>query len=135
MLTVKVLNNIFGDLQIYQGVVTIRKFVQIDDPVKMYLKQMGQISLLSRSEELALAKMIEKKEKEFKDIIFKINIGREKIIETVEDYLDNDYNLDDVLDVDPGANVERLEKGKRNLIKRLKLSKKKDIVLNLLQSK
>src|SRR3989338_11163895 len=32
---------------------------QLDDPVKMYLRQMGQISLLTREQELALAKKIE----------------------------------------------------------------------------
>ena len=39
-----------------QKKIKTRKFVQIDDPVKMYLKQMGQIPLLSRNEELELAK-------------------------------------------------------------------------------
>ena len=38
----------------------------LDDPVKMYLKQMGQISLLSRNEELELAKRIKTNEKEYK---------------------------------------------------------------------
>ncbi len=49
--------------------VKVRKFVQIDDPVKMYLKQMGQIPLLTRNEELTLAKHIKDTEKEFKRII------------------------------------------------------------------
>ncbi len=31
----------------------------LDDPVKMYLKQMGSISLLSRENEIELAKKIE----------------------------------------------------------------------------
>ena len=33
-----------------------------DDPVRLYLRQMGQISLLTREEELSLAKKIEEKE-------------------------------------------------------------------------
>ncbi|MBU1083950.1 MAG: RNA polymerase sigma factor RpoD, partial [Candidatus Omnitrophica bacterium] len=44
-----------------QKKVAMRKFVQIDDPVKMYLKQMGQIPLLTRNEELELAKRIKTK--------------------------------------------------------------------------
>lgn len=113
--------------------VKARKFVQIDDPVKMYLKQMGQIPLLSRSEELDLAKRIKKKEKEVKEIVFGIRIGREMALDAIEDALDNDYNVDDVLDVSPGASPERIEKTKRALIKRIRLSKKADTILKLME--
>jgi RNA polymerase primary sigma factor len=34
------------------------KFIPLDDPVKMYLKQMGSIPLLSRENEISLAKRI-----------------------------------------------------------------------------
>jgi RNA polymerase primary sigma factor len=109
-----------------------RKFVQIDDPVKMYLKQMGQIPLLSRAEELALAIRIKKKEKEFKEVIFSIKYGRETILEAIEDAMDNDCNLDDVLDVSTGTDLEKLKKRKYPLIKRIRLSKKQDTILKLM---
>jgi RNA polymerase primary sigma factor len=109
-----------------------RKFVQIDDPVKMYLKQMGQIPLLTRSEELDLAKRIKSNERDLKEIVFRIRVAREMVLDEIEDALDNDYNLDDVLDVPPGANAERLEKNKRTLIKRIKLSKKPDTIVPLM---
>jgi RNA polymerase primary sigma factor len=109
-----------------------RKFVQIDDPVKMYLKQMGQIPLLTRSEELELAKKIKTNEKRLKEIVFKIKIGRDMLLDEIEDSLDNDYNLDDVLDVPPGANAEKLEKIKRDLIKRIKLSTRNESILDLM---
>lgn len=115
-----------------QKKVKVRKFVQIDDPVKMYLKQMGQIPLLSRSEELDLAKRIKSKEKEFKEIVFTIKFARELALEEIEDALDNDYNLDEVLDVDPGYNPEKLEKQKRQIIKRIRISKKPDTIQALI---
>ncbi|MBD3379087.1 MAG: RNA polymerase sigma factor RpoD [Candidatus Omnitrophica bacterium] len=112
--------------------VAMRKFVQIDDPVKMYLKQMGQIPLLSRDEELDLAKRIKKKEKELKEIVFTIKMGREKVLDEIEEAIDNDYNLDDVLDIDPGADLEKLKLRKKEFIKRIRLSRKKDTLLKLL---
>lgn len=115
-----------------QQQVKSRKFVQIDDPVKMYLKQMGQIPLLTRSEELDLAKKIKTNEKRLKEIVFKIKIGRDMLLDEVEDSLDNDYNLDDVLDAPPGANVEKLEKIKRDIIKRIKLSTKNETIVELM---
>jgi len=38
------------------------KLESLDDPVRMYLKQMGQVPLLSREEEVAISKRIEKAE-------------------------------------------------------------------------
>ncbi|MBD3427261.1 MAG: RNA polymerase sigma factor RpoD [Candidatus Omnitrophica bacterium] len=116
-----------------QKKVKSRKFVQIDDPVKMYLKQMGQIPLLSRNEELELAKRIKKKEKDFKEIVFSIRMGRERALEQIEEAFDNDYNLDDVLDIQPGADLEKLEDKKRQLIKRIRLSKKNETIIKLMR--
>ncbi|MDD5634526.1 MAG: RNA polymerase sigma factor RpoD [Candidatus Omnitrophica bacterium] len=112
--------------------VKIRKFVQIDDPVKMYLKQMGQIPLLSRDEELNLAKRIKKREKEFKEIVFQMKIGREKVLAKIDEALASDYNLDDVLDVDPGYDPVRLKKQKLELIKRIRLTKNLDAIRKFL---
>lgn len=39
-----------------------------DDPIRMYLHQMGQVNLLSRDEEMALCKTIERSEKIVRDI-------------------------------------------------------------------
>ena len=109
-----------------------RKFVQLDDPVKMYLKQMGQISLLNRNEELELAKRIKRNEKEVKDIIFSVKSGRERLIGFIDDALENQYNLDDFLDIPPGSDPEKVEKKKRQLIKRIKLSRKKSSIVQLM---
>jgi len=115
-----------------QKPVKIRKFVQIDDPVKMYLKQMGQIPLLSRSEELELAKRIKSREKELKEIVFEIKLGRDRIIDEVQDVIDSDYALDEVLDVKTGADPERAKKQKADLLTRIRRATKKDTLLKLM---
>ena len=42
----------------------------LDDPVRMYLKQMGQVPLLTREEEVAISKRIEDAELKAQDILF-----------------------------------------------------------------
>ncbi|MBU6180364.1 MAG: RNA polymerase subunit sigma, partial [Verrucomicrobia bacterium] len=41
----------------------------LDDPVRMYLKQMGQVPLLNREQEVSISKRIEKSEAEVKKIL------------------------------------------------------------------
>mgnify|MGYP005839481257 CR=1 FL=1 len=46
----------------------------LDDPVRMYLKQMGQVPLLTREEEVAISKRIEEAEQLALDELFSISI-------------------------------------------------------------
>jgi RNA polymerase primary sigma factor len=52
----------------------------LDDPVRMYLKQMGQVPLLTREEEVAISKRIEKAELETRRILYGFGFcGKEHI--------------------------------------------------------
>ena len=52
----------------------------LDDPVRMYLKQMGQVSLLTREQEVEISKRIEVAENEVKRIIYSFGFaGKEHI--------------------------------------------------------
>ena len=53
---------------------TLPKNLSINDPVRMYLKEIGQISLLSLDEELALSKRIEEGDEEAKRILAESNL-------------------------------------------------------------
>lgn len=108
-----------------------RKYVKIDDPVKMYLKQMGQIPLLSREEELYLAKLIRRKEQEFKEALFKVQLGKEQILGYIEEAIENDYNLDDFLDLPAEVDLEKEKDKKKNIIKRIRLSSKEETLIKL----
>ncbi|MDD4955416.1 MAG: RNA polymerase sigma factor RpoD [Candidatus Omnitrophica bacterium] len=67
----------------------------VDDPVKMYLKQMGQIPLLSREEEVRLAKEIESKEELLRDEIFSTVIAKEAFLEISQKLFKDELNADD----------------------------------------
>jgi RNA polymerase primary sigma factor len=52
----------------------------LDDPVRMYLKQMGQVALLTRAQEVEISKRIEVAENEVRKIIYSLGFaGKEHI--------------------------------------------------------
>src|SRR5262249_40246679 len=52
----------------------------LDDPVRMYLKQMGQVPLLTREQEVEISKRIEQAEDEVKRVIYGLGFaGKEHI--------------------------------------------------------
>jgi len=57
---------------------------KVSDPVKMYLKEMGAISLLTREGEVDIAKRIEEGEKESLTLLLKCCVGVDYIIELGE---------------------------------------------------
>ena len=57
------------------------KQFQTTDPVKLYLKDMGSILLLSHDEEISIAKRIEKGEKIITHALSKTELTLEKIFE------------------------------------------------------
>src|SRR3990167_1064681 len=73
------------------------KFIPLDDPVKMYLKQMGSIPLLSRENEISLAKRIEEAEIKFAEALFKTSLARKEAITIINKVLKGEINVEDVI--------------------------------------
>lgn len=71
------------------------RFLPLDDPVKMYLKQMGSISLLSREHEIELAKKIEEAELNFKRVALVTRFVRNEMISVAEDILEEKISLEE----------------------------------------
>jgi len=85
----------------------------LDDPVKMYLKQMGQIPLLSREDEVSLARDIEEKEIALRLEVFKTKIAREEFLTLANQVISDQVNLDDVIKGEVryrGAELRRIKK-------------------------
>jgi RNA polymerase primary sigma factor len=93
---------------------------QLDDPVKMYLRQMGQISLLTREQELALAKKIEAAELAYRDAILRSKITRREILRLTDILIEGGLNPEDYSKDDPNLKREELVEQLVGLRRRLK---------------
>jgi RNA polymerase primary sigma factor len=71
---------------------------QMDDPVRMYLRQMGQIPLLTRDEELELAKRIEADEMEFRKVLFESPYSRVFILELSAQLIKKELPVEEYVD-------------------------------------
>ena len=89
------------------------RFLPLDDPVKMYLKQMGSISLLSREHEIELAKKIEAAEEKFKLAVLATRFARQEILAVADDILNGKVNLEEVV-------KEGIKVRKDNILKKFK---------------
>jgi len=71
----------------------------VGDPVRQYLREMGSVNLLSREEEIRIAKRIERGEKKVIKALSKTNIVLNSVIELGRDVLEGVKDIDEVIDV------------------------------------
>ena len=69
----------------------------LDDPVRMYLKQMGQVPLLTREEEVAISKRIEKAELRAQDALFSTTLTLEFQNNIIQKLLNREERFDRVV--------------------------------------
>ena len=106
---------------------------QLDDPVKMYLRQMGQISLLTREQELALAKKIEAAELAYRDAILQLKIARREILRLTDLLVEGELNPEDYSKDDPNLKREELVEQLVALRRRLKKARSKTRARRVIQ--
>ena len=70
-----------------------------DDPVRMYLMQMGQIPLLNRAEEIASAKQIERTRRRFRHSMLATDYVLQGAVEFLERVRDGQLRLDRTIEV------------------------------------
>ncbi|MFL5329668.1 MAG: RNA polymerase sigma factor RpoD [Gemmataceae bacterium] len=80
---------------------------RIDDPVRMYLTQMGEIPLLKRDEEIALAKKIEVTRRRFRRKVLECDFALRQVVDVLERVASNDLPFDRTIKVSLTENLEK----------------------------
>ncbi len=95
----------------------------IDDPVRMYLQQMGEIPLLTRDQEIRLAKRIETTRKRFRKKILESEYVLDKVLEILEEVqrgdlpFDRTMRMSDALDLSKEEIINRLSANINTVLK------------------
>ncbi|MBW1917692.1 MAG: RNA polymerase sigma factor RpoD [Deltaproteobacteria bacterium] len=91
--------------------------IKIGDPVKMYLKEMGMVSLLTREGEVEIAKRIEQGEKEVICALLETTAGTKEILSVAEKIAQKKMAWDDLADDLEAKPETELVSNKDDLVK------------------
>jgi RNA polymerase primary sigma factor len=94
----------------------------VGDPVRQYLREMGNVNLLSRVEEVKIAKRIERGEKKVIKALSKTNIVLNSVIELGRDVLEGIKDIDEVINTHEDIEDEsKRQKVRDNFLKQFEL--------------
>jgi RNA polymerase primary sigma factor len=80
---------------------------RIDDPVRMYLTQMGEIPLLTREQEISLAKKIEVTRKRFRRKVLECDYALRTVVTVLQQVHEGDLPFDRTVKVSVTENLEK----------------------------
>ncbi|MEM8884169.1 MAG: RNA polymerase sigma factor RpoD [Planctomycetota bacterium] len=86
---------------------------KIDDPVRMYLTQMGEIPLLSRDEEIMLAKKIELTRRRYRVKVLESALAQERAVRVLEEVEAGELAFDRTLKINTSGKTDKDELASR----------------------
>ncbi|MFA4981238.1 MAG: RNA polymerase sigma factor RpoD [Candidatus Omnitrophota bacterium] len=106
----------------------VTRVAAIDDPVKMYLRQMGQIPLLTRKEEIEIAERIKVAEGKFREAVLAVMISKHKALEVVDKILSGELNEEEYINTDMRLKGSKLRKRLMRLVAGLRKARSKSSI-------
>jgi RNA polymerase primary sigma factor len=101
--------------------VSLHGLERTTDPVKLYLREMGNISLLTREGEIAIAREIERGEKAILKALSKTRLVLNEILSLEENIKEDDYFLQEMFDLSEDDLAEgKLEAKKKEIITKIR---------------
>ena len=97
-LTVKKSMKDMGDTGIKDALALVPSADKTGDPVKMYLREMGSVSLLSREGEVEIAKKIEEGARETMSAIFRLSVSIDEVLSIGDKLLTGEIKSKNVVD-------------------------------------
>jgi len=111
--------------------VSLHGLERTTDPVKLYLREMGNISLLTREGEIAIAKEIERGEKTIIKALSKTRLVLNEVLSLEDKLKDNSMAVQEILDFpDDEIADEKLEEKKKRILSKIKTIKSLSNQLN-----
>ncbi len=95
-----------------------------DDPVRMYLREMGRVPLLDRAEEMKLAKEIETNEENLRNLILEADFTTKEIRVRGEEILKEKIKLEEATKEKPPTEAKKFRRCLPELIETLKIGER-----------
>ncbi|MDD5423494.1 MAG: RNA polymerase sigma factor RpoD [Candidatus Omnitrophica bacterium] len=111
----------------------VSRLAAIDDPVKMYLRQMGQIPLLTRKEEIEIAERIKVAEGKFREAVLAVMLSKHKAIEVADKILTSELNEEEYINTDMRLKGSKLRKRLSRLVSGLRKARSKSSIAELIR--
>lgn len=101
-------------------IVSLEGLERTTDPVKLYLREMGNISLLTREGEIAIAREIERGEKTIIKALSKTRMVLNQVLSIEDSFYDSPDILHDIFDISEEDFGEgKLEEKKKQIVKKI----------------
>jgi len=135
-LTLKKSMKDIGDVSLKDALALVPSTDKTGDPVKMYLREMGSVSLLSREGEVEIAKKIEEGARETMSAIFRLSVSIDEVLNIGDKLLSGELRSKNVVDnVEDEEGFIEEDEHKNRILKQINKIKEHNDILKITKAK